>query len=597
MTARSLTLAAALAFAASALGACRPVAPADVRPRPAAPDRRATFANPLNLSYRFALTEPVHRTAADPLITLFGDDYYLFASKSGGYWHSPNLRDWTFVVPTGFDLEAYAPAVIVLDGRMYYTAHRTRALYTTDDPKRGRWTKVADLADYPDPAFLLDDDRRLYLYHGASLNGGISVVELDPKRGFEVVSGPTLLMRADHANHGWERSGPDNLGAVMTEGFRIAPYVEGSWMTRHAGTYYLQYSAPGTVWKTYADGIYTSTSPSSGFAYAPYSPFSYKPGGFVGSAGHAATFRDKQGNLWRVVTMIISVTHKFERRLGLVPAGFDADGVMRADTYLGDYPQYLPGVVTDPLDSNRTGWMLLSGGRPATASSTLGDSHPVPHAFDEDIRTHWSARTGDRGEWLAVDLGARARIEALQVNFAEQDARAFGRGEPMMHQYVVETSDDGRRWSMLVDKSRNAADVPHDYVVLDSAVRARHVRITNVRMPAGGRFAVRDLRVFGLADDAAPPPVRDLVVRRDPADARTATLRWSRAPGATGYVVRYGVTRDKLYANHQVGDVDSLTTNALNRGVTYHFTVDALNASGITRGTVVHEAPPSGGRP
>jgi xylan 1,4-beta-xylosidase len=109
-------------------------------------------------------------------------------------------------------------------------------------------------------------------------------------------------MRADYANHGSERSGPDNLGATMAEGFRIAPYVEGAWMTKHDGTYYLQYSAPGTVRKSYADGVYTSRAPTTGFAYAPSSPFSYRPGGFIGGAGHASTFQDSAGNYWRVVT-------------------------------------------------------------------------------------------------------------------------------------------------------------------------------------------------------------------------------------------------------------------------------------------------------
>ncbi len=583
MTARLLLLAVAIAAAA-----CRTMPVADTRARPdagAAGDRHATFANPLNLSYRFVVESlPVHRTAADPLITLFGHDYYLFASKSGGYWHSPDLRDWTFVVPTGFDLEPPAPAILVLDGRMYYTAHRSKALYTTGDPRTGRWTKVADLADYPDPAFLLDDDGRVYLYHGASLNGGISVVELDPRDGFKVIAGPTLLMRANHADHGWERSGPDNLGAVMAEGFRIAPYIEAAWMTKHDGTYYLQYSAPGTVWKTYADGVYTSTSPTSGFTYAPYSPFSYKPGGFIGSGGHAATFRDKRGNYWRVVTMIVSVAHKFERRLGLVPAGFDADGVMRADNYLGDYPQYLPGTIATPLGGNRTGWMLVSAGKQATASSTL-DAHPAANAFDEDVRTWWSAASGARGEWLSVDLGQPARIEAVQINFAEQDARARGRSEPHHQQYVVERSDDGTRWSMLIDRSRNIADVPHDYVVLDSAVRARYVRITNVHTPASGRFSIRDLRVFGLGDGAPPAEVRGVTVQRDTADTRTAIVRWSPSAGATAYVVRFGVAPDKLYTEIQVDDVTSLRTNALNRGVRYYFTVDAISAAGVARGT------------
>ena len=69
---------------------------------------------------------------------------------------------------------------------------------------------------------------------------------------------------------------------------QMAPWTEGAWMTKHAGTYYLQYSAPGTQFKTYADGVYTSTNPMGPFVYAPYSPFSHKPTGFIGGAGSHA---------------------------------------------------------------------------------------------------------------------------------------------------------------------------------------------------------------------------------------------------------------------------------------------------------------------
>jgi hypothetical protein len=395
-------------------------------------------------------------------------------------------------------------------------------------------------------------------------------------------------MKANHADHGWERSGPDNLGATMTEGFRIAPYVEGSWMTKHAGRYYLQYAAPGTVWKTYADGVYTATSPMGEFAYAPYSPFSYKPGGFVGGAGHSATFADKRGNPWRVTTMIVSVAHKFERRLGIFPAGFDADGVMRMDSYLGDYPQFLPGVVAAPLDHNRTGWMLLSGGRPAIASSST-DDHPVAAAFDEDIRTQWSARTGDAGEWLRVDLGTVSDVRALQINFGEVDTKALGRAEPTAQQYVVHGSPDGVTWFTLVDRRASTLDRPHAYVQLAAPRRVRYVRITNVRAAAGGRFAIRDLRVFGEGAVAPPPEVRAVVVTRDASDPRDATITWTRVGGARRYVVRFGTSPEKLYGSYEVGDVGTLTMHGLNRGVTYWFAVDAVNERGVTRGTTVRK--------
>jgi hypothetical protein len=544
-----------------------------------------TFANPIDVDYRFMPELPSRREAADPTMVLFGDDYYLFASKSGGYWYSPDMHEWKLVVPEGYALEDYAPSVVVIGGRMYYTAHKSKGIYTTDDPKSGKWRKVADIDAYADPDLFLDDDGRLYLYYGSGLNGPINVVELDPKHDFKVIGGPFKAFDANYADHGWERSGPDNLGAKMAEGWRIGPYVEGSWMTKHNGTYYLQYSAPGTVWKSYADGVYTSKSPTSGFGYAPYSPFSYKPGGFVGSAGHAGTFRDKAGNYWRVVTMVISVTHKFERRLGIFPAGFDADGVMRTDTYLGDYPQYFSGVTRAPLDSNRTPWMLLSGGARATASSTL-DGRPVANAFDEDIQTLWSARTGDSGEWLQADLGAVSEIRALQVNFGEQASTARSRATTESSRYVVESSIDGSHWSMLVDRSRSTRDAPHAYVELEAPASARYVRITNVQAAAGGTFSVRDLRVFGTSPNPLPGEVQSLDVRRHE-DARGVTLTWNRAPNARGYVVRFGLSPEKLYSNYQVGSDTTLTMNSLNKGVTYYFTVDALNEGGVRRGKLI----------
>ncbi|MBV9880716.1 MAG: family 43 glycosylhydrolase, partial [Gemmatirosa sp.] len=530
---RSFHLAIVLALSAASARAQRP-----------APS--TTFANPLDLDYRFMPNAPSRREAADPTIVRYRGEYWLFASKSGGYWHTRDFRAWTLVVPTGFDLEAYAPAVMELGGRLYYTAHKLKALYATDDPATGTWRRVADLAEYADPAFLVDG-ARVYLYHGSSLDGGISVVELDPAHDFRVVAGPTLLTKASHADHGWERSGPDNLGATMTEGFRIAPYVEGAWVTKHAGIYYLQYAAPGTVWKTYADGVYTSTSPMGPFAYAPYSPFSYRPGGFLGGAGHSGMFEDSLGNAWRVTTAIVSVVHKFERRLAIYPASFDADGVLRTDTDLGDYPQYLPDVRRHALGTNRVGWMLLSGGRPATASSTL-DGHPASLAVDEDVRTTWSARTGDAGEWLAVDLGGRRRIDAVQVNFGDEGARSLGRDSSLYQRWVVETSDDGRAWHTLIDRRRATRDAPHAYVQLDAPVRARHVRLTNAHAAAGGTFSVRDLRVFGSAEGAPPAAVQGIIARRDSIDARDATVRWRRVPNATGYIVRYGTAPDRLYA-------------------------------------------------
>ena len=107
----------------------------------------------------------------------------------------------------------------------------------------------------------------------------------------------------------------------------LDPFIEGSWMTKHNGKYYLQYGAPGTEFRGYADGVIVGDHPLGPFT--PQSdPLSFKPGGFARGAGHGSTFQDNQKNWWHVSTMSISVKNNFERRIGIWPAGFDKDDVM-----------------------------------------------------------------------------------------------------------------------------------------------------------------------------------------------------------------------------------------------------------------------------
>ena len=547
--------------------------------------RPHTFANPINIDYRFMVDSPSRREAADPAIVVFHDDYYLFASKSGGYWHSKDMVDWTFVVPSGLPIEAYAPAVMVLNDTLYYTACNV-GLYKSGDPKSGKWELVSRTFDVGDPDLFADDDGRVYLYYGLSYDGAISGMELDPKNQFRPIGQPFLCFRANYAQHGWERRGDDNLGAVSNSQFQEGPWLEGSWMTKHGGTYYLQYAAPGTEYHTYADGVYTASSPRGPFTYAPSSPFSHKPTGFVTGAGHSATFADKQGRYWHVVTMEISVKHQFERRLGLFPAGFDADGVLHVNTLFGDYPQVVPNQRQDDGVDTQAGWMLLSYGKNAQVSSSL-DGFGPEKAFDEDIKTYWSARTLNAGEWLSVDLGKPRRIEAVQVNFAEHESTAIGRAPDLYHQYRLEASLDGKVWSSLADRSGNRKDVPHDYVELPAAVQARYVRLTNVHFPGGGPFSVRDLRVFGSGEGKPPAAAPRFEVHRDSSDARNAVIRWNMLSDADGYIVRYGIAPGKLYQNFEVRGQKEITIHGLNTEPTYYFTVDAFNDSGRTQGTPV----------
>ncbi len=548
----------------------------------AEPPRPRTFANPLNLDYRFMVDQPSRREAADPAIVFFGDDYYLFASKSGGYWHSKDLLDWTFVASSGLPIEAYAPAVMVYNNALYYTACNI-GLYKTTDPKSGKWEFVSQTFNVGDPDLFADDDGRVYLYYGLSYNGAISGMELDPKNQFKPIGAPWVCFRANYAQHGWERRGDDNLGAPNGTLFQEGPWLEGSWMTKHNGTYYLQYASPGTEYRTYADGVYTASSPRGPFTYSPSSPFSFKPTGFITGAGHSGTFADKQGRYWHIATMVISMKHQFERRLGLFPVAFDASGLLHMNTLFGDYPQAAPhDRKGDSLDTF-TGWMLLSYGKKAQASSSIETLGPEK-AFDEDIKTYWSARTANAGEWLSVDLGKTCRLEAVQVNFAEHESTTLGRTAGLHHQYRLESSLDGKTWQPLADRSNNLKDVPHDYLQLPAPAKARYVRLTNVHMPAGGPFSVRDLRLFGSGEGKPPAAAPAFEVHRDSSDPRNAVIRWQMSRDAEGYIVRYGIAPGQLYHSYEVRGQKEITLHGLNRETDYSFTVDAFNDSGRTPG-------------
>jgi xylan 1,4-beta-xylosidase len=547
-------------------------------------NRPQTFCNPLDLNYRFQLEAPSRREAADPTLVRFKGKYWLFASKSGGYWHSSDMVHWKFVEPIGLPLEDYAPTVEIIGGKMFFTAFNSKAIFSMADPLRGIWTKEADLNDYGDPALFADDDGRVYLYFGCSSNGGIQVVELDPQQQFKVVKGPATCFPADFAHHGWEVAGEENRGNTNADGsVQMAPWVEGAWMTKRAGIYYLQYSAPGTQFKTYTDGIYTSTNPMGPFVYAPYSPFSYKPTGFIGGAGHSSTMEDYDGHYWHIATMTISVRHMFERRLGIFPAGFTPDGQMFCNTYLGDYPQFIPGSQKNPEENNSPGWMLLSYDKPAAASSAL-EKFPVQNAFDENVRTWWSAASGKNGEWLQVDLGKPCRIEAMQINFADQGATNLGRMHNDSYRYYVQISDDETNWQTCIDSSDNLRDSPHDYAQLDAPVTAHYVRLVNVHTPGGGLFSVSGFRIFGNGLGKAPNKVKNVKAARDISDSRHLQISWNPVQNADFYIIRYGIAPKKLFNNYQVYKTNHCEINSLNIGVSYYFTVDAVNESGIAKG-------------
>jgi xylan 1,4-beta-xylosidase len=558
-----------------------------------------TFCNPLDLNYGFFQRgERIVRHGADPVIVLYKDRYYLFSSwENGGYRVSDDLLTWTYIpFAPGIlaERDYVAAAVAVIDGAIYFSELGSQkkpavGIWRTTDPDSGKWENVRkEIPKYADPTLFVDPPTgRVFMYHG--LDHPIRGVELDRKTLVEIPDTDTQLMPPFDLKtlDGWEICTWDNNPASepMRSNKTFNPCREGSWMTYFNGTYYLQYASPGTTVPGYADGVLTSDKPLGPFTYQPYSPISHKLTGFVTSAGHSCLFQDRHGNWWRATTMLIGVNHRFERRLGLFPAGFDKDGVPYTRTDLGEAPITIGAGPRDHAGDVGTNWVVVSDGTTVTASTTLKDHAPAL-AADEDVRTWWSAETGDAGEWMQIDLGVVRDLVAAQVNLAEQDVRPIDDPADDVHRYTLSVSTDGTAWKPALDRSSATTAAPHGYVAFEKPVRARYARLENRHMPRGGKFAVSDLRLFAAPYGDPPSPPELLAVKRDNTDRREVTLRWSPAPGATGYLIRYGIDVNKLNLHHRIrgGDKGELTLYNLNHAPPYHFRIASVNDGGVTNG-------------
>ena len=550
--------------------------------------QQKTYCNPVNIDYGYT---PIpnfsqwgrHRATADPVIVNYKGDYFLFSTNQWGYWWSSDMIKWNFVSRKflrpwneGYD-ELCAPAVGIIGDTMVvfgstYTSNFT--LWMSTNPKTDDWKPLVDSLSIGgwDPAFFTDDDGKFYMYNGSSNSFPLYGVELNRKT-MQASKTRKEMYLLEPWRYGWQRFG-ENMDNTFLD-----PFMEGAWMTKHDGRYYLQYGAPGTEFSGYADGVVVGDSPLGPFV--PQSmPMSYKPGGFARGAGHGATFHDKWDNYWHVSTIAISVKNNFERRIGIWPTGFDKDGVMYCKTDFGDYPTYLPDGREDHLKSRFTGWMLLNYQKPVTVSSTYG-SYAANHAVDENIKTYWSATTSDENEWIQSDLGTISTVNAVQINYADQDVEFLGKSLGVYHQYKILESKDGKKWNLMVDKSKNTTDVPHDYIELPNPVQTRYLRLVNIHMPTG-KFAISGFRIFGSGSGEKPKVVNDFMVLRTEKDKRSAWIKWSPVDNAYAYNIYMGTEPDKLYNTIMVYGANEYWLKTMDKEKTYYFTIEAINENGIS---------------
>ncbi|HVK97293.1 MAG TPA: family 43 glycosylhydrolase, partial [Flavisolibacter sp.] len=591
--------------------------------------------NPLNIDYGYT---PIpgfadwgrHRSTADPVVVNYKGDYYLFSTNQWGYWWSSDMLKWNFVSRkflrpwnTGTYDELCAPGVGIIGDTMivFGSTYTTNfSIWMSTNPKANEWKPLLDSFEIGgwDPSFFTDDDGRLYMYNGSSNRWPMYGIELNRKT-MQPIGTRKEIYTLEHWRYGWQR-----FGEHMDNTF-LDPFIEGSHLTKYNGKYYMQYGAPGTEFSGYADGLLVGDGPLGPFT--PVSdPLSMKLGGYVRGAGHGATFQDNDKNWWHIATTVVSVKNTFERRIAMWPTGFDKDGRMWCNTAFGDYPHYVKapsgspgggvsraqttlkgnaakksispeskaiGMVAFPTGEGRdgadffTGWMLLNYNKPVQVSSALGGYVPN-NAVDELTKTYWSAATGNPGEWIQTDLGNVSRVNAIQINYADQDVQSnrLGKINDQYHQYKIYHSTDGKQWKLLVDKSQNKTDVPHDYVELDNPVQTRYVRLENLHMPTG-KFAISGLRVFGNGNGTKPDEVQNFIVLRTEKDKRSAFIKWRPVDNAFAYNIYYGTHPDKLYTCIMVHSNNEYWMKAMDSHMPYYYSIEAVNENGVSKRTKV----------
>ncbi|MFA8435211.1 MAG: family 43 glycosylhydrolase [Marinifilaceae bacterium] len=568
-----------------------------------------TYCNPIDIDYTYMVYNSSrnisYRSGADPAVVEFRGEYYMFVTRSFGYWHSTDLVNWDFIKPAQWFFEGCnAPTAFnYKDSVLYFAGDPAGygSILYTDNPKSGKWTPTASITNgIQDSELFIDDDGRTYLYWGSSNIHPIRVKELNKDDRMLEVGDKKELINLIEEEHGWERFGENNYHPTLKEG-----YMEGASMTKHNGKYYLQYAAPGTQFNVYADGVYVGETPTGPFEYMKSNPMCFKPGGFTNGAGHGITVKATDDQYWHFATMALASNSHWERRLCMFPTYFDEDGLMYSDTHYGDYPRFGPNHPTKA--GQHCGWMLLSyKGKTTVSSSKMqikkstaddgdyditemplrknGEGEIVSEVLtDESPKSFWVADANNDQQWVKIEMRNPGKIYAIQLNYHDHESGIYTRTEGLRHRFSIEVSNDGENWQTIVNRRNSYKDAPNAYIVLKQPVEGRFIRYKNVKVP-GENLALSEIRVFGKGLGKKPAMVRGFVVKRED-DRRDASFSWKPVKGAQGYNIRWGIAPDKLYQSWLVYDVNEHFMRCLDRDTPYYFSIEAFNENGISRKT------------
>ena len=488
--------------------------------------------------------------------------YYMFCT-GGGCWVSEDMLNWDYHYVANVPV---APDVVPYNGKFYMTGNSVRGVWVADNPlgpyeQKGEWKNLPGLEEgwsMPfDPHIYIDEDNQPYLFWPGMAISGIYSVKLNPNDLNEFV-GPITHHFSFNPNHVWERQGEQNE-------YTDVAWIEGPWVYKYNGTYYLQYSASGTQWRTYAEGYYKAQNVQGPYVYATNNPLLRRTDGVVTGPAHGSMVTGPDGNIWQFYTIVL---RSGGRRIGMDRVIVDRMGNLSCN--VTDTPQWAPGAVKDPTKGD-SGSIIVSVGKinngsgggttRMKAASTETPGHGADAALDNSTATWWEPDPSDEQPTLTMNLSPAVdrdriqtfTIDGIRILFNPSQNRAgFGaaaaqlpqagpnanaqaprqlpqagpnaniqtpqpRGTapqagaarprmpftPAVYQYKVETSMDGQVYTTVLDRtdSKQSKNVVFEEI---PPVECRYVRVTFTGWPENTNLGILDLSVFGKATGWSP---------------------------------------------------------------------------------------------
>ena len=426
------------------------------------------------------------RELADVSVLWHDGKWYMYPSVDMAWVSSDGGITWQHH-PLNIRDIGYAPTIVRHKDKFLLMASESE-VYTAQSPL-GPFTPIgkiplpAGLPSQTDP-MLFSDDGHLYYYWGCTPTDGIYGVELDADNPTRLLGKPAKLMGFDPDRFPWQRTGDWNEDPN-------SGWIEGSWMLKRNGTYYLTYSAAGTENRTYTVGALTSKSPLGPFTPQKNNPILRSTEGLITGTAHGSFAEGPNHSLWAFYTLRAAVVHGFERRLGMDLAYIGEDGELHVKPP-SSVPQRLAGTSQGAVSA---GWAPLNANRWTSATSAAGNLSSRL-AVDNDLRTWWQPRADDVTPVLTSALVGGATVRAIRIVWRDIGLNT-GKGiTPGPFRYKVEVQTASGSWVTVLDRSNSTEDFLIDYRECP-ATPGSAARLVILGAPKGITPGVAEFTVFG----------------------------------------------------------------------------------------------------